>query len=149
MSKNTANTRFRKVNVDEYNEDNFCEDDVEDGGQGPNEGEVQSMLTQGRNLDALKYVLNNPPVATKSQATKDRALQCVMRVILSFKSNEIENTVKSLEQTQSDVLMKYIYRGFEFPSDGSSAHLLTWHEQTFKVAGLGSIVRVLTDRKRV
>ena len=46
MSKNTANTRFRKVNVDEYNEDNFCEDDVEDGGQGPNEGEVQSMLTQ-------------------------------------------------------------------------------------------------------
>ena len=60
---------------------------------------------------------------------QDRALQCVMRVILSFKSNEIENTVKSLEQTQSDVLMKYIYRGFEFPSDGSSAHLLTWHEQ--------------------
>ena len=47
MSKNTANTRFRKVNVDEYNEDNFKEEDVEDtGAQGPNEGEVQGLLSQ-------------------------------------------------------------------------------------------------------
>ena len=52
-----------------------------------------------------------------------------MRVLLSFKSNEIEKAVKSLDTTQADVLMKYIYRGFECPSEGSSAQLLTWHEQ--------------------
>lgn len=149
MSKNTSSTKFRKVDVDAYNEDNFHDEDVEEETQGPNEGEVQSLLAKSRNLDALKLVLTNPPVATKNQATKDRALQCVMRILLSFKSAEVENAVKSLDATQSDVLMKYIYRGFECPSDGSSAQLLTWHEQTFKVAGLGSIIRVLTDRKRV
>lgn len=45
--------------------------------------------------------------------------------------------------------MKYIYRGFEQPSDGSSGHLLTWHEKVFAKGGVGSIVRVLTDKKRV
>ena len=45
--------------------------------------------------------------------------------------------------------MKYIYRGFENPSDNSSAQLLFWHEKVFDEADVGAIVRVLTDRKRV
>ena len=47
-----------------------------------------------------------------------------------------------------DVLMKYIYRGFEIPSEGSSGHLLQWHEKTFAKCGVGSIVRVLSDTNR-
>jgi len=50
---------------------------------------------------------------------------------------------------QRDLLMKYIYRGFELPSEGSSPHLLFWHEKIFETSGVGSIIRVLTDRKRV
>ena len=52
-----------------------------------------------------------------------------MRVVMSFKSSEIDAVVKSLDQPTLDVLMKYIYRGFETPSEGSSALLLTWHEK--------------------
>ncbi len=37
--------------------------------------------------------------------------------------------VKQLDSDQKDVLMKYVYRGFEIPSEGSSAHLLLWHEK--------------------
>ncbi len=65
-----------------------------------------------------------------------------MRVLLSVKQqNQVESLVKQLDSDQRDVLMKYIYRGFEIPSEGSSAHLLLWHEKVFEEAGVGSIVR--------
>ena len=77
------------------------------------------------------------------------ALALVMRVLLSIKSTSVDSAVKKLDSDQRDVLMKYIYRGFENPSEGSGAHLLLWHEKVFEEAGVGSIVRVLTDRKKV
>lgn len=60
---------------------------------------------------------------------KDRAANTVVRVLTSFKSADVERAVKSLDAKNIDTLMKYIYRGFESPSDGSSAILLTWHEK--------------------
>jgi hypothetical protein len=56
-------------------------------------------------------------------------LSLVLKVLLSFKSSDIENAVRTLDQPKLDTLMKYIYRGFEFPSEGSSALLLLWHEK--------------------
>lgn len=150
MSKNTRDTKFRRVDVDAYSEDKYEDELITDGDvQGPNEAEVQSLLSQNRNLDALKVVLNSAPVTSKNQAVKDKALQLAMRVMLSFKATEMDDAVKKLDSLSLDVLMKYIYRGFELPSEGSSAQLLTWHEKAFTAGGLGCVVRVLTDRKRV
>lgn len=69
--------------------------------------------------------------------------------MLAIKSGQIEEAVAALDRDLIDVLMKYIYRGFEFPSEGSSGHLLLWHEKAFQVGGYGSIVRVLTDTRRI
>lgn len=150
MSKNTRNTAFRKVDVDQFSDEIYQEDQAADeSATGPSDAEVQSLLAKGKNADALQYVLNNAPVSTKNQAVKDRALQSVLKVLMSFKANEIEAGLKGLDQNRQDTLMKYIYRGFESPSEGSSAQLLVWHEKLFAVTGLGSVVRVLTDRKRV
>ena len=81
---------------------------------------------------------------------QDAALQLVLKVLLTIKNAEqVKAAVKQLDNDQKDVLMKYIYRGFEIPSEGSSAHLLLWHEKVFEEAGVGSIVRVLADRKKV
>lgn len=52
-----------------------------------------------------------------------------MRVLTAVKSAEVEKAVKVLDKNEQDVLMKYIYRGFAEPTDGSSAVLLTWHEK--------------------
>ena len=60
---------------------------------------------------------------------QDKALQLALQVLQLFKAAEIDDCVKNLDQSSIDVLMKYIYRGFEVPSEGSSAILLTWFEK--------------------
>lgn len=50
-------------------------------------------------------------------------------MLSSFKSSDIEKAVGSLDKAGVDLLMKYIYRGFEKPTDNSSAVLLLWHEK--------------------
>lgn len=45
MAKNTFNSAFRKIDVDQYSENNFREDETDSGGQvGPDEQEVNSLL---------------------------------------------------------------------------------------------------------
>ena len=45
MAKNTSSSAFRKIDVDQYSEDNFKEDDGDQGGPaGPDENEVNSLL---------------------------------------------------------------------------------------------------------
>lgn len=56
-----------------------------------------------------------------------------MRVLTAVKSAEVEKAVKTLDKNEQDVLMKYIYRGFAEPAEGSSAVLLTWHEKVSKL----------------
>lgn len=72
-----------------------------------------------------------------------------MKVLIAIKASQIDEAIKSLNIELIDVLMKYIYKGFEQPSEGSSGHLLLWHEKVYNVSGVGCIVRVLADSKRV
>lgn len=139
------------MDVDQFDEDKYeeQEDDNAQSFAGPNESEVNALLAQGKNSDALQTALKNAPVGSKDQKLKNRAVQLVSRVLASFKANEIEPCVKSLDSETLDLLMKYIYKGFENPSEGSSGALLTWHEKVFNSGGLGTIMRVLTDRKCV
>jgi len=152
MAKNTRSAAFRKIDVDEFNEDNYKDEEpaeLQSPVSGPDEKEVIQLLNQGKAIDALKNCLRNAPVTSKSQQVKDSAMAVTLRVLMTIKSSQIDEVVQSLDPDQVDVLMKYIYRGFELPTEGSSAHLLSWHEKTFAVGGVGSIVRVLTDKKRV
>lgn len=109
---------------------------------------MTNLLNQGKNVEALQFVLQNAPLGCKNQQTKDQALNLTLRVLLSIKSGQMDSAIEKLEPDLLDVLMKYIYRGFEIPSEGSSGHLLTWHEKVFARGGLGSIVRVLADTAR-
>ena len=41
----------------------------------------------------------------------------------------MEGAINQLDQPSQDVLMKYIYRGFELPKEAVQANLLTWHDK--------------------
>ncbi|CAG5133806.1 unnamed protein product [Candidula unifasciata] len=158
MAKNTGSSKFRKVDVDQYDEDRYEDDIIDAVEEGPNEIEVNNLLQRypfievlditDKYQEALQHVLQNAPVGSKNQAVKDRAANLAVRVLTSFKG-DMDQCIKSLDNRSIDMLMKYIYRGFETPSENSSAVLLTWHQKAFAAGGLGSIMRVLTDRKRV
>lgn len=73
MSKNTNTSGFRKIDIDAFDPENYKDDDdssnqVEE--RGPNEQEITTLLNSKKNVDALKAVLNNPPLNTKNQNTK-------------------------------------------------------------------------------
>lgn len=49
MSKNTANSAFRKIDVDQYNEDNYKEEECGESQSppvGPDEKEISNFLNQ-------------------------------------------------------------------------------------------------------
>lgn len=153
MSKNTLNNQFRKIDVDQFCEDVFKEEDqLETSSPGSltlDEKEISGMLNSGKQKEALKLALNSAPLGSKSQFQRDANFNVTLKILLSIRISEIEAIVNELNFDEIDILIKYIYRGFEVPSDGSSAHLLVWHDKAFSKGGVGSIIRVLTDKKRV
>lgn len=69
MAKNTSSSAFRKIDVDQYNEDNFKEDEA-DVANTCDENEITNLLTQGKCIEALVSVLQNAPLRCKQQHVK-------------------------------------------------------------------------------
>uniref|UniRef100_A0A803YQ35 Actin-related protein 2/3 complex subunit 5 n=1 Tax=Meleagris gallopavo TaxID=9103 RepID=A0A803YQ35_MELGA len=125
MARSTLSSRFRRLDIDQYDENRFVEEPEE-------------------------YIRGDLVVCCRSGTlVSDCRFGTMLKVLTSFKSSEIEQAVNSLDRNGIDLLMKYIYKGFEKPTENSSAILLQWHEKALAVGGLGSIVRVLTARKTV
>lgn len=150
MAKNTGDTKFRKVDVDQYTDSAFQDELVEDVKPSSlNESEVNKFILSGNPSAALFTILQNAPVNSKDQGEKDTAFKLVLRILSLFKSQNIDDFLSTLDQDKLDLLLKYVYRAFEHPQEVSSTIVLTWHEKIFAYGKLGSIVRVLTDRKRI
>lgn len=73
----------------------------------------------------------------------------VLKVLTNFKSSEIEQAVQSLDRNGIDLLMKYIYKGFEKSTENNSTVLLHWNEKALTVGCLDTIIRVFKTRKTV
>lgn len=110
--------------MDEYDEKKFPDEEDRGNGQAkPNQGEVDSFLQQRKMTASSQAALKPTPhhhINTKSQLVKDPAGSIVLKVLLSFKANDIEKAVQPLDKNGMDLLMKYNYRGFESPPDNSS-----------------------------
>ena len=111
------------------------------------EAAVESLLRSKRVGDALRDSLADPPVASKDLELKSKNAVIVLKVIAAVEDRQIDEVLGALSPDACDVLMKYIYKGLESPEQ--SSQLLKWHAKLLDKAGLGSIVRVMADRKTV
>ena len=149
MSKATENRAFRTVDVDLYNEDNYKEEvDPEVSTDALDFNQLNSLLNSNKNVEALKQFLSSSPAGVKDPDTKTKIRDLAQRILLAVKKEEMEPAVSKMDKDTLDVLMKFIYAGFESPVEGSSGHLLVWHDKVFAASGVGSVVRVLADKRR-
>ncbi|CAJ0562839.1 unnamed protein product, partial [Mesorhabditis spiculigera] len=154
MAKNMMSADYRKIDVDALDEERYIEEEGQNAydtaSSGPDERNVQAMLSSSRLVDALHAGLANPPLAAKDQQVKDRSTLLVVKVLQTFKNSEIEPAIKALSADEGDILMKYIYKGMELNQDTAVAtSLLLWHSLVINHFGLGTIMRVFSERQRL
>jgi len=153
MAKNTNCNVFRTLDVDRFSEDNYKDDNevIDTASPGANESlkQIEMLLSTNKPIEALNLLLCGSSLGIKDSTVRDASMELAVRVLMAIKTSQIDGAVAQLDNERTDILMKFIYRGFESPSEGSSAHLLQWHDRIFSQAGPGSIVRVLTDKKTV
>lgn len=109
------------------------------------QADITSLIQKCHYSEALKLVIKHSINVGRKHPLRDQVAELMLRVMLHVKSSEIEAVVNTLDLDEIDVLMRYIYYGFEHPVEGSSSYLLTWHDKACNRGGAGSIVRVLTE----
>ena len=101
----------------------------------------------GNAAAALAKSLEDPPFATRTENVKNASYDVVAKAMAATKEADIESVVESLSLEQCDVLMKYLYRGLGQPGKKTEVYsvLLKWHPVVLSRAGMGSIVRVVSE----
>jgi len=152
---------FRKIDIDKYEEDVILETDLYDADpRNPAQvldaaksksAAVRGFLSKGDMAGALVSVLEDAPYGPNVDEAKNLNLQTIVSVLNSTKSTDIPGVVKALPPDAQDTLMKYLYKGMAISGwgDVSGSVLLGWHEKLTEAAGVGCIVRAMTDRRLV
>ncbi|GAA5907448.1 hypothetical protein JCM5296_006911 [Sporobolomyces johnsonii] len=168
MSASTAalsGIPFRKIDIDQYDEDRVLPEELYHPDPRPpqqvltdtqaKDRAVRGLLQRGDVAAALKecvregeWPYGEDSVPEIAQA-KQLALTLVLSVLNSSRSTDIPALVAALEPAEQVTLMKYLYKAMENLGDSSGNVVLGWHEKLVEVAGIGCIVRVMTDRRRV
>ncbi|GAA6053263.1 hypothetical protein JCM3770_002684 [Rhodotorula araucariae] len=160
-----AAVNFRKINVDQYDDDALVPESLyAPDPRGPAQAladardkdrTVRSLLQRGDVAQALKEVTRDgewpygdDSVPETAQA-KAAALESVLAILNSTRSTDIPALVQALDPAEQVTLMKYLYKAMENLGDTSGNVVLGWHEKLTEVAGIGCIVRVMSDRRRV
>lgn len=105
------------------------------------------LMARKDKIGALKFALQNPPVNSKNPETKEKNAAILETILASLNDSEIKAAVEALDLDSCDVLMKYVYRFMG--KAASCGTMLKLHALLSEKAGVGSIIRVLTDRKQV
>merc|ERR1712093_122903 len=112
--------------------------------------DVRGALQRNDIAGALRLALENPPYGEALQEARSQTLAVVLSILNSTKANDIAPAIKSLDPAAQDSLMKYIYKGMASVEEGANCSvLLNWHEKLTEAAGVGCIVRTMSDYRVV
>ncbi|KAJ2227927.1 arp2/3 complex subunit [Coemansia sp. RSA 1722] len=112
-------------------------------------GIVRAAITRGNNVEALEKALSEPPYGHGMEPAQAANALLVSEILMATRTQDIANVVGGLADDARDVLLKYVYHGLARPAEFNCGVLLSWHERIVEAGGLGSIVRVMSDRKTV
>ncbi|BGP18167.1 hypothetical protein JCM10213_009010 [Rhodosporidiobolus nylandii] len=161
---------FRKLNVDQYDEDRVLPSDLYHPDPRPasqilsdaqaKEKTVRGLLQRGDAAGALKEVTREgewpygEDEVPEIREAKAVALTSVLAILNSTRSTDIPALIGGLQPAEQVTLMKYLYKAMESlgsdPNTQASGNVvLGWHEKLVETAGIGCIVKVLSDRRRV
>ncbi|KAJ2717107.1 arp2/3 complex subunit [Coemansia spiralis] len=110
---------------------------------------VRAAITRGNSVEALERALADPPYGRGLEAAQSANAQLVGEIMMATRAQDIASVVGGLSEDDRDVLLKYVYHGLARPAAFNCGVLLGWHERVVEAGGLGSIVRMLSDRRTV
>ncbi|GAA5867487.1 hypothetical protein JCM8547_007521 [Rhodosporidiobolus lusitaniae] len=161
---------FRRIDIDAFDEDRVLASSLYHPDPRPasqilsdaqaKDKTVRGLVQRGDTAGALKEVLREGewPYGEEDQGEvtqgKAVALSTVLAILNSTRSTDIPSLVSALDPSEQVTLMKYLYKAMESlgsdPNTQASGNVvLGWHEKLTEVAGIGCIVKVLSDRRRV
>lgn len=109
--------------------------------------ECNNLIRSSRYLHAMRVFLDSPPYGLKSDSLKNKCADCMCEVLGAIRESEIDSFLDDLTPDQADVLLKYVYKGFE--KGEISGLLLKWHANIVDRYGPGSIVRAMNSKRSV
>ncbi|KAJ2770898.1 arp2/3 complex subunit [Coemansia nantahalensis] len=112
-------------------------------------GAVRAAITRGSSVEALERALADPPYGRGLEQAQAANAQLVGEVLMATRAQDIAGVIAGLSEDDRDALLKYVYHGLARPAAFNCGVLLSWHERVVEAGGLGSIVRVLSDRRTV
>ncbi|KAH9821087.1 actin-related protein 2/3 complex subunit 5 [Melampsora americana] len=155
---------YRKIDIDLYDQDALKEEELYEHDPRSIEemcSDAKSKTQQARSLlsradvpAVLQLLLTDPPYGPPSpelQSAQSLILSTLLDTLSTTRTSDIPSILSSLNSDQLDWLMKYIYKAMSLITidpNTPSAVLLNWHEKLTELSGTGSIVRVMTDRRR-
>ena len=74
-------------------------------------------------------------------------METVSRVFEVVPESQVNTIVDSLDLEACDVLMKFVYKEMERLRNTTA--MLKWHASIVAKAGIGSVIRAMTDRKTI
>ncbi|KAJ3350812.1 hypothetical protein GGF32_004633 [Allomyces javanicus] len=111
---------------------------------------VANLLARGAIAEALTAALTgDAPYGTDPALApaKEQSTKAVADVLTTARVPDAAQYLPALSPADRDLLLKYVYKAMAQPQLYNCGALLAWHEKITEVSGVGSIVRVMSDRR--